>query len=39
MLPNPDEEKQRLIRLALIFLAVALYMVVTIGLWHYAYYG
>lgn len=39
MLPNPDEERQRLIRLALIFIAVALYMVVTIKLWHYGLYG
>lgn len=39
MLPNPDDEIQRRMKLIAIFAALTLYVVVTIWLWHYAYDG
>lgn len=39
MLPNPNSERQRLIKLAILFACATLYVVVTYNLWHYAFYG
>lgn len=39
MLPNPEDERKRLLKQALLLTLFALYLVVTIRLWHYVIYG
>jgi len=39
MLPNPNDEIQRRMRLIAIFAGLALYIVVTVALWHYTWDG